>query len=281
MSACDKYDLTEDKLKGFTRSSVRTKIMLCLKDREKESGELEAELKMRSTTILHSIKDMIEDDLVKKEKGIKGYSLTNIGMIESLLLDKLISAIIIISKHKNFWLNHDVGGIPKALLENIGILGESTIIESDPADLLRIAEHAIEQITKSKEVHGVSPIIVPGFPEAIELAIKNGAKVELIVTDNILKDVAQKHPNVMNYIFKSKNFRLYHLSEDIKVAFTVMDSMLSLGLFRLDGVYDLGSDLICVGDTAEIWGLELFQYYVKKAKPVESLAKLNDLLGKI
>ncbi|MFB3763812.1 MAG: helix-turn-helix transcriptional regulator [Methanotrichaceae archaeon] len=281
MSACDKYDLTEDKLKGFTRSSVRTKIMLCLKDHEKESGELEAELKMRSTTILHSIKDMIEDDLVKKEKGIKGYSLTNIGMIEALLLDKLISAIVIIDKHKDFWLNHDVSGIPKDLLDDIGILGESTIIESDPADLLKITEHAIDQITKAKEVHGVSPIIVPGFPAAIELAIKNGAKVELAVTDSILKEVAQKYPNVLNHIFRSENFRLYRLSDNIKVAFTVMDSMLSLGLFRLDGGYDLGSDLICVGDAAAMWGLELFQYYVKKADPIESIDKVNDLMGKI
>ena len=41
-SACDKYDLAETKLKAFTRSAVRTKVMLCLLE-----GELNAESSRR------------------------------------------------------------------------------------------------------------------------------------------------------------------------------------------------------------------------------------------
>ena len=85
MPACDKYDLAEDKLKAFTRSSVRTKTLLCLKDKPKISGDLEDELKLRATTILHTLKDLVEEDLVTKDK--RGFVLTNIGRIQAMLLD--------------------------------------------------------------------------------------------------------------------------------------------------------------------------------------------------
>jgi predicted transcriptional regulator len=279
MSELDFFDLAEEQLKGFTRSSVRTKIILCLKNDELSGGDLERKIKIRSTTILHTMKELIGAGLAKRTD--KGYSLTNIGKVEAQLLIQLVTGIVILNRYKNFWLTHDISGIPPGLLNKLGMLGESEIIESDPASLMKIAEHAMEKMLKAKEIHGLSPIIVPGVAETIATAVQNGAEVDLMLTDAIIKEVVKKHTSLLKELIKHKNFRLYRFDQDVRVAFTVVDSMLSLGLFRLDGGYDLGSDLICTGDNARIWGLELFYDYAKKAELVASESRLNELLIKL
>ena len=279
MSELDFFDLAEEQLKGFTRSSVRTKIILYLKNGELSGSDLEKKIKTRLSTILHAMKELIDEGLAKRTD--RGYSLTNIGKIEALLLNELVTGIVILNKYKSFWLTHDIGGIPPELLNKLGVLGESEIIESDPASLMKIAEHAMEKMAKAKEIHGLSPIIVPGVAETIASAVQNGAEVDLILTDAIIKEVVKKHAPLLREMIKHKNFRLYRFDRDVRVAFTVVDSMLSLGLFRSDGGYDLGSDLICTGDNARIWGLELFDYYLKKAEFIASESNLNDLLIKL
>jgi predicted transcriptional regulator len=78
---CDWFDQAEAKLKSFIRSRVRTKAMLCLLSGKKEAGELEEDLGLRPSTMLHSIKSMAESDLVVKSD--RDYTLTSIGSIEA------------------------------------------------------------------------------------------------------------------------------------------------------------------------------------------------------
>jgi predicted transcriptional regulator len=237
-------------------------------DREMSGGDLEKEMDIRASTILHSMKEMIEDDLAKRTPG--GYSLTNIGRIQALLLDELVSAIVALDQRKGFWLSHDISSIPNDLLSKIGMISRSQIMEADPAALLKIAEHAIAEMVKAKEIYGLSPIIIPGFSEALVKAVKNGANVNLILTDSIIKEVTKNYYSAIKDLLSQDNFKLYLLSDEVKIAFTVIDSLLSLGLYRADGGYDL-NDLICVGALAKSWGLELFEYYKKRSILVETL----------
>lgn len=269
MTTCDNFDLAEGQLKAFTRSAVRTKIMLCLMDKELSAGDLEDEMGIRVSTILHSMKEMVEEDLAKRSPG--GYSLTNIGKIQALLLNGLVSATVALDQRKAFWLSHDISSIPENLLIKIGMISQSHIMEADPAALLKVAQHAIAEMVKAKEIYGLSPIIIPGFSEAIIKAVENGANVNLILTESIIKEVVEQYHKEIKDLLLHSNFKLYHLSEEVKVAFTVIDSLLSLGLYRIDGGYDLGKDLICIGPVARSWGLELFEYYQKSSTLVRSL----------
>jgi len=114
-TAWDLYDLAEPKLKAFTRSAVRMKVLLNLLEEEKNVGGLEKELGIRTSTILHSIKEMIEEDIMAKTT--KGYALTNVGRIQALVLDELVSTIVTLDQHKDFWLTHDISGIPNLSLK--------------------------------------------------------------------------------------------------------------------------------------------------------------------
>jgi predicted transcriptional regulator len=269
MAAYDKYDLAEIHLKGFTRSAVRTKTLLCLNNHDMETYELEKELEVRATTILHSIKDMIEEGLVRKSN--KGYSLTNVGKVDAMLIDQLVSTMSVLDEHRDFWLTHDISGIPTKLITRIGLLSQSDVVASDPIALLKAQEYFMEQVIESKEIHGVSPIVVPGYAEAIAAPVMKGAETDLILTDSLLKIVAREYHDAINELMNYENFRLYRIRDDIKVAFTVTDAHLYLGLFRLDGTYDIGQDLFCTGKGAVAWGFELFEYYRGISKPVKNI----------
>jgi predicted transcriptional regulator len=66
-----------------------------------DSGDLEKKIKTRASTILHTMKDLTENELVIKSK--RGYALTNVGRIQAMLLDDLVEAIVALDQHKEFW----------------------------------------------------------------------------------------------------------------------------------------------------------------------------------
>jgi predicted transcriptional regulator len=268
-SASDRYDLAESDLKSFTRSSIRTKVMLALMEKEMTAGELEKTIAIRTSTILHSIRDLMENNLVNKTA--RGYSLTNVGRIQALMLDELVTTIITLNDYRDFWLGHDMGGIPQELQKKVGMLGKGEVLEGDHAAILKTQEFFISELKNSKEIHGVSPIIVPGYAEAISIAVENGAKVFLVLTKTILENIIREHNDMLQHLLRCGNFKLYRIDNDIKVAFTVTDNILSFGLFRLDGRYDISSDLNCKGLEARKWGMELFAYYLSMSEHVDAV----------
>ena len=265
----DKYDLAEMDLKSFTRSSIRTKVMLTLLDGSKTARELEKIMNTRESTILHSMKSLTDCNLVDKKN--QGYNLTNIGRIQALILDELVNTIVTINEHRDFWLRHDLSGIPIELQKRIGMLGQGEIIRDSPETPRKSLDYFIDTLSQSKEVLGVSPIVVRGYPEAINHIVKNGTRVEIILTNPVLKVVVSEQKALIDDLLDCKNFKLYSIDKDVKLSFTVTESFLNLGLSRVDGSYDLGTDLIYSGEKATEWGRMLFQHYRSLSEQLENV----------
>lgn len=270
MQSCNRYDLAEEQIKAFTRSSVRAKVFLCLKDGPKTVRYIEKAIGIRTSTILHSVKEMIEAGLIKRTSD--GYRLTNIGEIQAVLLDDLVSCIVALDEHKDFWQSHDISGIPIHLRKKIGMLTDSEVFKDGPVTVLSTQEYFISELKKAKRIYGVSPIIAPGYAESIACAVENGSQVDLIITGKIFNIIIKESKESLIHLLASKGFRLYCLEEELTVAFTVTDRILSLGLFRQDGRYDVTSDLNCRGEKALLWGRELFDYYLHRSKPISSIS---------
>ncbi|TSA49048.1 DUF1724 domain-containing protein [archaeon] len=268
MKTSDLFDQAEMQLKALTRSKVRAKTMLCLEDGEKNIGALEKEIGTRATTILHAIRNLIDADLVTRAEN--GYTLTNIGRVQTHLINELVSAITILDQHKDYWLTHDISGIPEELLSRIGMLGRSEVVRADPAALLKAQTYFMEKIIESKVIRGVSPIIIPGYAETITACVENGIDVELVLTDSIIDLAYSDYYKGADGLLEFENFRLYKIKADVKVAFTVSDEHLYMGLFRQEGGYDLGNDLFCTGKAATRWGMELYEFYRNMSELVET-----------
>lgn len=269
-STGDKYDLAEPDLKSFTRSSIRTKVMLTLLDGGKTVGDLERIMNTRASTILHSVKSLIDSRLVEKKR--LEYILTSIGRVQALILDDLVNTIVTINEHSGFWLSHDMNAIPVELQKRIGMLGQGEMIRDSPETPLKSLEYFIENVIQSKEILGVSPVVVTGYGQMIFMAVNNGSKVELILTNPVLNAIISEHGReTFNEFLKRENFKLFYIEGDVKIAFTVTEAFLNLGLYRLDGSYDLGMDLIYTGEKSIEWGKMLYSHYRSQARQLNEV----------
>ncbi|MDY6964612.1 MAG: winged helix-turn-helix domain-containing protein [Halobacteriota archaeon] len=258
-------------LRLLARSEIRIKILTSLNDGSKNLGELREVLDLSSSTILHSMRDMEIEGLIENTNA--GYTLTNVGRIQAILLHDLIKAIAVLSKDKDFWLTHDLSGIPDHLLKRFWELSDCEIMMATPDDLLKPFSKYTQQIMKAKEMKGVSPVFHPDFPNVMNILLNKKTDVELIITRKVATKIMGAHRGLLENSTAEPNFRLWVTDEDLNVNFTVTESAFSMGLFRNDGIFDISIDLFAYASDALNWGRDLFEYYRKRSQ----IVKIDDI----
>lgn len=253
-------------LRLLARSEIRCKIMLALNEGDKNLSQLRELLGLSSSTILHAMRDMETESLIVSTED--GYALTNIGEAQAILVIDLIKAIYVLSENPEFWLTHDISGIPEVLLKRIGDLGDCEVVKATTLDILKPLTDFIQMLGNSKKMLGISPIFHPDFPKIVGKLLSEQVSVKLILTKEILNKLIEYDVKIVEEISRRKNCGVW-LNDDLKVAFTVTDKFISLGLFSVDGVYDFTCDLMGGSKEAIVWGDSLFEYYIEKSKRYE------------
>ncbi len=250
-------------------SELRRNTIIALREGMMPLSELRAELAVSSTTAIHALRELEKHNLVFQDER-RYYGLTKIGEIVALKLIDFTDAVAVLKKYEDFWLTHDLSGIPPHLLEKIGRLKDSILIEAPVTDLFKVHSSYIDMITKAKEIKGVSPIFVPELTFVYEtVTIKKKSDVQLIVTREVLDKILDAIDNEsFKKSIKDGSLKLYIVKGDVKVAFTVTDYCLSFGLFNLGGTYDWNRDLRNYSKEAIEWGEELFEWYLKRSERV-------------
>ena len=263
----DKPGIIQNTLRLVTCSELRRGVLISLKAGKKPLSELRDDLEVSSTTAIHALRELERENLLFQDKD-KDYALTKIGEVIALKLTDLMDAIDVLKKHEDFWLTHDLSGIPPHLLEKIGCLKDSIIIEAPATDVLKIFTNFIDILKNSKEISGVTSMFIPEFGSLLkELTLEKNVDVELILTEEILEGMDKE---TLKRIFagKGSKLKLYRMKEKLKVAFTVTDYLISFGLFNIDGTYDWNKDLISYDKEAIEWGRGLFEWHCKQAERV-------------
>ena len=260
-----KRSAIENTLRLAACSDLRRGILICLDSGKKSLSDLRDELEVSSTTAIHALRELEKGNLVFQDED-RNYALTKIGKVITLKLADFISMIEVLKKHEDFWLTHDFSGIPPHLVEKIGWLKDSVIIEAPATDVLKVFTNFVDILKNAKEIRGVTSMFIPDFGSLLrELTIEKNVDVELVLTEEISEGINKE---ILKRIFadKSSKLKLYMMKEDVKVAFTVTDYLLSFGLFNIDGTYDWNKDLISYNRKAIEWGRELFEWYCKRAE---------------
>jgi predicted transcriptional regulator/FixJ family two-component response regulator len=247
----------------FASSELRMNILLILKNGAGDINDLQRELGGRNTTILHAIRDMLDSDLITKDR--QGYRLTNLGKIKTSVLDNVMRVFENLETYPDLWLNHDISSIPPEFLDRLGMLFQSEIISPDPSTPLKCHEKLVSMLAKSKKICAILPVMAFPKDSGIFLSpVRKGSRVDLLITDNVVVSHFDEEGALsqgMRQALKFENFKLRLSSRDIKLVLIVTESFVSMGLWRNDGVYDVGSGTIYTGDCAVSWGLQLFEYY--------------------
>lgn len=248
-------------------SDIRKNILISLNEHEKSLGDLRDGLNISSTTALHALKELETSNLTFQREN-KIYTLTIIGRIMAMKLLDFSNAAEVLKKHERFWLEHDLSGIPEHMMEKIGWLENSAILEAPPTNIFLVHATYIEMLTKAKEIKGVSPIFVPEFSSIFTtLAAKTNVDVKLVLTEKVMTKIDKG--SLENILCNHAKINLYVTKDDLKVALTITDYFISLGFFNFDGTYDWNKDLISYDEKGIKWGSELFQWYLNKAEMVK------------
>ena len=260
----------ENMLKMLMSSGIKYRIVVALSGGPRSLGELHGMVGSTKSTISHALSDLMDENLVFQDPENKKYGLTNIGYLVYLQIRNVTEALETIRKFEDFWLNHDLSGIPSELLLQIGDLKDCELHVTTP-DYLRLPHEVyMELIKTSKWIRGVSPILFSDYPgEFLDLAFGKDVDIEIITTKKVYKRLIElARPEEVERVRDLPNVRLYVIEEDPKVAFTVTDNFLSLGLFFPNGTYDMMTDMMGRSERAKKWGLELFEYYKRNSERV-------------
>lgn len=261
------YDEVKDNLKFISSSSVRTRIMISLTMGITKLKDLKEGMNVDSSTILHAMKTLEDQNLIIKTGD--EYFISQTGKIIGLKLIDTIKMLFTVKRSEKLWLNHEIEDIPADLLLKIGELNVSTLIESEPTDIFKPHENYFSRILiNSNKIRGLSPIFNQDFIEPFKLMMEEGKEIELILTPQVINETMNVlDPDSMLHLadlISQDKFKIWTI-EDVKVAFTVTDKFISLGLYSKSGEYDNTRDLVSDHPDAIEWGNILFEYYRDKA----------------
>ncbi|WP_303294700.1 helix-turn-helix transcriptional regulator [Methanobrevibacter woesei] len=246
-------------IKYILTSTMRTKLIISIYEKEKNLEELRNELKKPSATILHGLKELENLNFVKKIN--KNYSLTSNGYLLAVNMLKLIENWYSINKNEIFWNRHDLKCIPKDLLKKLYQLKNSYCINSTNDDLSKALTTYIELLGESENLK----IILPIFSE---IHIENLLNlVEKGNIDNLSLITREEHPKFKE-ILNLNNVKVTTLNLPINIFLTCSDEFISLTLFFKDGHYDDSQLLIDRSEEGILWGESLFNHYKKKKKKI-------------
>ncbi len=241
-------------------------------DCDKDLSQIKEETGLPGPSILHAIKDPERGLLVVRTNG--DYGLTIIGKALIIPLTDLIKQIAVLSEQREFWLSHDIFGIPGHLVREIGKLYGCKLVTAPLEDIGKPHSNLIEMVKKSKRIKAVTPIFHKDFPDEIDELLCNRANIQIILKDKILDKNIKENGEPFLELSKRDNCSIWK-NNIINLGFVVTEKFLALNLFTTRGLFDYGlSGLICYTQEAVEWGNELFDYYLKTSSKITDLKKL-------
>ncbi len=254
-------------LKTITFSKKRRDILFILFRGSKNLNEIKTILNVDPPEILPRIKELESCGLIYR-KG-DNIALTEIGKVLCYHFYKLCKTTEIFEKDLEFWMEHDLTGIPEEFLLRLYELGNYKIVKSSPESIFEPHIKFMEEIKKSKRIFGVSPIFHPDYPKVFLGLAEKGVEISIITTERVFNRIRKEYERELEKFIKMANFMICR--ENLKVAFTVTDRFLSLGLFYKNGFYDNHQDIFSYDESAVKWGIELFRYFEERSERIKEL----------
>ncbi|MGB3908213.1 MAG: winged helix-turn-helix domain-containing protein [Methanomethylovorans sp.] len=244
-------------------SEKRKNLLLLLIEGGKDRNEIKTSLNVTSTAIIPQIKKLKECGLVIQEED--HYYLSDMGeiMVENML--PFLNIVEVFEENEEYWLTHDLKGIPRPLLKRLGELGNYLIIEPDLNYLFEFPKEFKENIFKSSHVETFTAYFHPEYPAIYSKLSEQGIKVSLVLTASVLDRFQKDYAEQMKKITGSKDTEVF-ITDDIRGLATIVttDRFLLMCFFNKNGHYD-HRIIMSFDPRALKWSRELFQLYREKA----------------
>lgn len=263
------YEKVKDDFNFLIKSNVRMKILISLGENPKNLGQLKKELNFSSSTILHGIYQLEKKHIIIRKSG--NYALTPTGEMFSYKLMDMVKSFSALNTCENIFLKHDINCIPTELLKDLGCLDDSNIINSIPTDILRPHNVLMEYLHQAGNIKIISSVLYTPHIELL-ISILDESKIHVLLTREILDKILEEvgYDYIENSLAQG-NLKLGVINSDTKICFTMGDNFITMGLYFLNGEYDLNNLLVSENKNAKHWGERLFKYYQDSAITFQKL----------
>lgn len=257
------------------RSQKRRDLLLLLGEEPRTMEEIKTLLDVSPTAILPQIKRLTDSDLVIQKNG--SYELTDMGDQVFKRVKSLVNVLILLERD-NYWIEHDLSGIPPYLLNKIGDLKDCKLVEPDPSQIFEPSTELLEFFSSSRYLMVFSSFYRPEFLPLYTRLARLESDVTLIFTESVLEKIMQNYEKKIRKFTTLQNTELFFCNDGVKLAeLMVSDRGMMVSLFDSNGrfYYDYMS---CSEPEAINWAKELFEFYKSTAWQIESEQYIDNFM---
>ena len=268
------YELAEPTIRKLYDSKLRLAILDALKDGPLRLADLRRVVNANAPNTSSKAKDLESMGIIERMEG--DYQLTPYGRSVRNKIEQSLEFYATYEKFKEFWESLDTSGIPEFLFDRISDLNDSMFVKNTETEVVKSYEYFLEFLkTIKSRFYGVTPIFHKEWVTISKLLIEKGVDAQIVATEDVIRQVVKYSTDRFKKLCDEKNVKVYLAEEGLLAAFTVTESTLSFTLReKHPPVCYMTMDLYSQSPRAIKWGLDLFDYYKKQAKPV----KLSDYL---
>jgi len=269
ISPLEVYNEFHDDLQAIFRSRLLTQVLIALGSGTKPLSTLRDITGSSSQALIPKIRQLEALHYVESVRG--DYALTPMGRLVEPEIERVVTLMGVLQRHRDFWIEHQIDGIPPEFLSEIGHLYHATVVRNIEEDVFAVYATFQAILRKASWIHGVSSIMSPLLADVIKEAVLEGKPGELVISQELAQRLADApYSTMLESLKEHVNFKIYVHPSPVRLGMTVTDGYLSLGLYRRDtDKYDVATDLIGTDTAAVAWGERLFQHYKAGSRLLE------------
>jgi predicted transcriptional regulator len=256
-------------------NSEKRKGLLVLLSRSgpKTLDEIKQVLGVTTSGMLPQIRILEKEHLV--ERRGKEYGLTSLGNLVMTHYQPLEDTIRVLENQKIYWRDHDISAIPAEMRLRIHELKNLQIVESGVEDSFEPRQNLLENVTSSRRICSVSPVLYQHYPRLFSELAQNGREIAFVLTKKALLKIKEDHLPLLEEGLLHPNACIYMFDGDIRLAHVVTDSYFSLSLFLNNGIFDSTRDLVSRDPGSLGWGHDLFSAFMERSRRISSLSDIS------
>lgn len=257
------------------RSQKRRDLLLLLGEEPRTMDEIKVLLDVSPTAILPQIKRFTDSNLVIHKNG--SYELTDMGDQVFKKVRSLVDVLTLVEKD-NYWIEHDLGGIPQYLLDRIGDIKDCNLVKADPSQIFEPNMELLNFFSSSRYLMVFSSFYRPEFLPLYSKLGRLDSEVSLIFTESVLEKFLHNYERKIRKFATLENTELFVCKDGAKIAeLIVSDRGVMISLFDSHGRF-YHDYMLCSEPQAISWARELFDFYKSKALRVEGEKSIDNVI---
>ena len=257
------------------RSQKRIDLILLLGEEPRTMEEIKTLLEVSPTAILPQIKRLTDSDIVIQKNS--SYVLTDMGEQVFKKVQSLVNVLTLLERD-NYWIEHDLSGIPQYLLDRIGDLKDCKLVEADPSQIFEPRTELLNFFSSSRFLMVFSSFYRPEFLPLYTKLGRLESEVTLIFTESVLEKFLYNYERKIRKLSTMKNAELFVCNDGVKLAeLMVSDRGMMISLFDSNGRF-YHNYMSCSEPEAVNWAKELFEFYKSRAWRIDSEKSIDNFV---